>query len=235
MCVWACSSSPVQLLSLGYHTTGPCWRCPRCPGSIAAAPPPRYSAPADSPPRPPLPCDYMMGGGPITRGLTTTGQASNDWGRDRGQRLARSRSLGLVRKPRDQTGDFAERWGGVIALAQTNRRCSVAAGCVARLRPPHPKDARSRTEDPLLPPPLSHDTETGRMAKAPSVASSLLAGLNIPEVIKGLRAEYVRSATTQTLVVDLFLVFILTTGLLQVRRARRLALWCLIKPTGFAR
>lgn len=54
------------------------------------------------------------------------------------------------------------------------------------------------------------------MAKAASAASSLLAGLNIPEVVKGLRAEYVRSATTQTLVVDLFLVYILATGLLQV-------------------
>lgn len=46
--------------------------------------------------------------------------------------------------------------------------------------------------------------------------SSLLAGLNLPEVAKGLRAEYAKEATTQTLIVDLFLLFILATAGLQV-------------------
>lgn len=46
--------------------------------------------------------------------------------------------------------------------------------------------------------------------------SSLLAGLNLPEVAKGLREVYAKEATTQTLIVDLFLLFILVTAGLQV-------------------
>ncbi len=42
-----------------------------------------------------------------------------------------------------------------------------------------------------------------------------VAGLDVKGVTKSLLSEYKKAATTQTQIVDLFLVFVLATGLLQ--------------------
>lgn len=44
--------------------------------------------------------------------------------------------------------------------------------------------------------------------------------VDIRAVLKGLTAEYKKNATTQTQIVDLFLVFILATGIMQVNDPR---------------